>query len=579
MTFTPVVRWRNFTLPTFKAILNIYPDLSQKVPRQAANELLENAFPGYKKTVYQYACQLGLEDRSVDYLRVQEYLFTFSDENLERYLRFWTQTYYAPNPYVRGEGETPVMIYLEAARRVLASEGLQIDFGAFFAEIGGGGSYDILLNVLSLFGAPLKSKKIGSVDYLFVELQDRDALRRLADKIATGFPLPANPLSRDTFFERYAHTNFSRFYSLPTTVINETREEYETPSQQVATQIDKDYQRILVGAPGTGKSYRLYQESEGGDGQSANFDRRNIERVTFHSNYTYQQFVGTYKPRPSVGRMNNRLEEQLDPAPSSTITYEYVPGPFLRLLARALLDYRTNGSNSSNYLLIVEEINRAHAAGVFGDVFQLLDRDATGQSEYGISCSEEMQTYLEENGLADMDKLYLPPNFYIWATMNNADQGVYPMDTAFKRRWSFEYVDINENEAEIADVEVEIRGYGVCKWNTFRKHLNNRLIELNVKEDKLIGPFFIAKSDLHDAVGENGKESRFQRAFKFKLLMYLADDVFKHSKREMFGENRTCSQIIDTYNKGVDPIFTGMDHLAVEAVLPVIDSNAVPVEA
>lgn len=557
MSFTPVVRWRNFTLPNFKEVLNIYPDLSRNVPRQAANDLLEDAFPGYKKTAYQFACQLGLEDRSVDYLRIHNYLFTFSDENLERYLRFWIQTYYAPNPYVRGEGEAPVLIYHEALRRILDSETLQIDFGAFFTEIGGGGSYDILLNVLTLYGAPLLSKKVANADYLYVEPHNRDALQRLADKIATDFHLPANPEDRGAYFERYAYVNFAKFYDLPTTVVNETREEYIAPERQVASRIDKDFQRILVGAPGTGKSYRLYAESEGGEGGTANFRSENIERITFHSNYTYQQFVGTYKPWPV---------EQQDPALASAITYEYVPGPLLRLLVRAIRDFRANGANSSNYLLIIEEINRAHAASVFGDIFQLLDRDAAGRSEYGISCSAEMRNYLKASGLEDVDKLFLPPNFYIWATMNNADQGVHPMDTAFKRRWSFEYLDIDENEAEIADIDVTVRGYGACKWNDFRKQLNNRLIELNVKEDKLIGPFFIPKSDLQDTPQAAGQESRFQRAFKYKLLMYLADDVFKHNKRELFGDFRTNSQIMAAYDGGMYPIFTGLDILATESL-------------
>ncbi|MDV5105909.1 AAA family ATPase [Clostridium perfringens] len=189
--------------------------------------------------------------------------------------------------------------------------------------------------------------------------------------------------------------------------------EYNCNMESSST-IDKPYNRIIFGAPGTGKSNKLENE-KGVFGD-------NFERVTFHPNYSYSQFVGTYKPVPNkVNDKNGALTE--------TITYEYVPGPFMRSLVKAIRSIKSE--NPTPYLLLIEEINRANVAVVFGDVFQLLDRK-NGISEYAIETSEDMRSYLlKELGgdLKDYEKIRIPANLYIWATMNSADQGVFPMDT------------------------------------------------------------------------------------------------------------------------------------------------------
>ena len=157
-----------------------------------------------------------------------------------------------------------------------------------------------------------------------------------------------------------------------------------------------------------------------------NLNRKNTntetyERVTFHPNYSYAQFVGTYKPI-----MKNNSDK-------TEIEYEFVPGPFLRTFIRAC-------KMKVNCLLLIEEINRANVAAVFGDIFQLLDRDENGESEYPITTSEDLRKFLAKpenlgGKPVDYETISLPSNMYIWATMNSADQGVFPMDTAFKRRW------------------------------------------------------------------------------------------------------------------------------------------------
>lgn len=273
-----------------------------------------------------------------------------------------------------------------------------------------------------------------------------------------------------------------------------------------------DRNRILFGAPGTGKSYTLNKEKT-----ELLKDGGGFERVTFHPDYSYAHFVGTYKP------VSNE---------SGEISYEYVPGPFMRTYVAAMKS--ANSENPKPYLLIIEEINRANVAGVFGDVFQLLDRNAENISEYPIQTSEDMRKYLGKE-LGEDSILYteikIPDNMFIWATMNSADQGVYPMDTAFKRRWNFTYLGINDNEEGILEKEVSL-GIGnyerTIKWNELRKAINIELLEeCKVNEDKLLGPYFVTKNYL-----ANNEE--FVKVFKNKIIMYLFDDAAKHKRSVIF---------------------------------------------
>ena len=194
---------------------------------------------------------------------------------------------------------------------------------------------------------------------------------------------------------------------------------------------DFERNRILFGAPGTGKSYTINQEAKlllGADNET------DYERVTFHPDYSYANFVGTYKPVPIKDNHGN-----------DSITYAYVPGPFMRVYVQALKNSRTDGIRP--FLLIIEEINRANVAAVFGDIFQLLDRGDDEVSEYPIQASEDIKAYLAKElggNPEDYAKIRIPDNMFIWATMNSADQGVFPMDTAFKRRWDFTYLGIDD---------------------------------------------------------------------------------------------------------------------------------------
>lgn len=302
----------------------------------------------------------------------------------------------------------------------------------------------------------------------------------------------------------------------------EIEESYELV-YQTSVEIPFQRNRIVFGAPGTGKSFQLKEDCE--EVQKL-FEGTEVERVTFHPDYTYSQFVGTYKPV-----MDDDDEK---------IKYEFVPGPFMRVLVDALKSSKTN--NEQPHILLIEEINRAKVAAVFGDVFQLLDRDDDGVSEYEIQASEDVRRYLSKQlkgSIENYKKIRIPNNMYIWSTMNSADQGVFPMDTAFKRRWNFEYLGIDENEEKIAGIGKAnlANSDEPIEWNLLRRAINDKMAssEFKINEDKLMGPFFLSKKVI--ASDENGMiidEEKFIDAFKSKVIMYLYEDAVKQGKHRFF---------------------------------------------
>lgn len=295
--------------------------------------------------------------------------------------------------------------------------------------------------------------------------------------------------------------------------------------------------RILFGAPGTGKSHQLNEESkillaDGGE----------MERVTFHTDYSYSSFVGTYKPVPTFSD-TGKME----------ITYKYVPGPFMRVLVAALKNAMTN--NVKPFLLLIEEINRAKVSSVFGDVFQLLDRK-DNVSEYEIQLSEDIKQFFADNlgGTKDeYSSVKIPDNMFIWATMNSADQGVFPMDTAFKRRWEFTYLGIDENESKIASKKViigEDEYKREIEWNELRKAINDFLSETcGINEDKLIGPFFVNKEILDSSA--NIDSVKFNNVFKNKIIMYLYEDAGRQKRNVLFSNKigKKYSDICTSFDK------------------------------
>ena len=297
--------------------------------------------------------------------------------------------------------------------------------------------------------------------------------------------------------------------------------------------------RIVFGAPGTGKSFRLKDDCRSLLANTTG----GYERVTFHPDYTFSQFVGAYKPVTDS---------------EGNIRYAFVPGPFMRVYVKAIKSGRTD--DPQPFILIVEEINRAKVAAVFGDVFQLLDIDALGVSEYEIEVAEDIKKYLADKLGGDPDdycRIRIPDNMFIWASMNSADQGVFPMDTAFKRRWSFEYLGINENESKIrGSIMLGEDDIQVVEWNILRKAINEKLAsEYRVNEDKLMGPFFLPKtiittvSDTDDTIADT---ELFLDTFKSKVIMYLYEDAARQHKHKLFAgcpDTTKYSAVCEAFDK------------------------------
>ena len=325
-------------------------------------------------------------------------------------------------------------------------------------------------------------------------------------------------------------------------------------------QITFKHNRVFFGAPGTGKSYKINKsvlDILKAD-KNGNPTRGNYIRVTFHQDYSYAQFVGTYKPT-----MNG-----------NAIEYNYVPGPFMRILAMAYKNILSAPKDEEGkfvkgsiepFVLIIEEINRAKAAAVFGDMFQLLDRDDDGVSEYDMQPSREVKEWLASEcgvSLELFNSIRIPDNMFIWASMNSADQGVFPMDTAMKRRWEFEYVGINNGEFLTDEKGDSIRDEKGDKkesqggsfkiagekegieWNVLRRAINDKLMSDDIKahEDKLMGPFFIKTMDkkgnllpgfeIHEDSDEDS--DKFINLFCEKVLMYLFEDAAKTKRPQLF---------------------------------------------
>ncbi len=263
---------------------------------------------------------------------------------------------------------------------------------------------------------------------------------------------------------------------------------------------------IIYGAPGTGKSHRIH-----------NILGKDAEKTitVFHPDTQHSDFVGALKPQMELDKNNN-----------SMITYRFVPGPFTIALVKAL------SAPEKTVCLIIEEINRASAAAVFGELFQLLDRERDGASTYRIDATDPgMIAYinfeLSSQGSPQISKLYLPANLSLFATMNSSDQAVMPLDTAFKRRWQFEYLPIDFENNPLPQTKIPIQttsGSTSVYWADLAQSINQVLLEYDVPEDRLIGPFFLNSKELETP--ETATE-----AIGGKLFIYLWDDVLRHVER------------------------------------------------
>lgn len=166
----------------------------------------------------------------------------------------------------------------------------------------------------------------------------------------------------------------------------------------------------------------------------------------------------------------------------------------------------------------------------------------------------------------NFSRVFLPSNLYIWATMNSADQGVMPIDTAFKRRWEFRYIGIDDAvDASFANYKFKINSLEVVKWDDFRKEVNKRLSKLNIPEDKLIGPYFISKSILKKYEYDS---SKLTEVIKDKVLMYFYEDAARAYRSLLFAENSysTYSKLCEEFQKDALSLFRDKLELKTEQI-------------
>ena len=286
-------------------------------------------------------------------------------------------------------------------------------------------------------------------------------------------------------------------------------------------------QLITYGAPGTGKSHGIEEVV----GRCAD-----TVRTTFHPDSDYASFVGCYKPtvekRPKYGPQGLPIKVNGVELTEDVISYSYVPQAFTKAYIRAWskLSDLDRGDEEKCQFLIIEEINRGNCAQIFGDLFQLLDRRGDGYSKYPIEADADLARYIEgalkalsQETNANIPpevlsgkKLILPPNLYIWATMNTSDQSLFPMDSAFKRRWDWKYIpikDAGKNWKIVADGQEFL-------WWDFLEVMNKSILEALKNEDKQLGYFFARPDDDTSDVITASK-------FVNKVLFYLYNDVFK----------------------------------------------------
>lgn len=304
----------------------------------------------------------------------------------------------------------------------------------------------------------------------------------------------------------------------------------------------KCLQQIYYGAPGTGKSFEVKDTTK----------RYSTIRTTFHPDSDYSTFVGAYKPvmeeTPVYGAQG------VEVAKEKRITYSYVKQAFLKAYLGAWQKYAKGGETAEPQFLVIEEINRGNCAQIFGDLFQLLDRSDNGFSTYPIEADSDLQNeikkafaeggeYAIENGL-DVDDavdgytsnygetlsddikngrvLLLPNNLYIWATMNTSDQSLFPIDSAFKRRWDWRYVKIAD-----AGKGWKIKcGTEYCDWWTFVEKINKKIAKETSSDDKKLGYFFCKPDKNGNTISED--------KFVGKVLFYLWNDVFKDGDTSLF---------------------------------------------
>lgn len=506
---SPICRGKNLTIETVLAFINAMPLMPMK--KSLFHSKTEEKLKGWTQTHSQIARQLALyyEKDGICYPRFTNVV---SYIDVLKYVMNWAKLYFVPNIY------TPSLLH---------NNYVPTNIYAFLKAKYNEGVNSYVQACEQIFGIEL-----NNLDKVRVYLNN------FTDIVINDETMSINVHLNDTFTpEVYPNLNINtaedyfNYFNIENTICSENNK---------VCIIKGSLQQIFYGAPGTGKSHTIKEQTKGED----------VVRTTFHPDSDYSTFVGAYKPTTKTVPVTTVIgtkavaveDENGKPMTEEKIVYEFVSQAFLQAYVEAwkkLAKPNIDDTVDKEYL-IIEEINRGNCAQIFGDLFQLLDRGDHGFSEYPIKADADMQKQLKKafagitipqakeiNGLFKDENdivsqvlngeiLLLPNNLYIWATMNTSDQSLFPIDSAFKRRWDWQYVPICDARK---DWTIEV-GENKYDWWVFLSKINTYIYDATFSEDKKLGYFFCK--------AENGVICA--EKFVSKVIFYLWNDVFKDTE-------------------------------------------------
>lgn len=481
----------------------------------AADECLKKEFPGYYKAV------TNGEDPSVGAIKITHY---FVKSNVLSMLGYVCEYYKKKDVY-----------FLDTVINVLT-------------DIDNAKQEDGLLSTSSLLKLSIGSNKLRPY---FKQFDSKGIFHQVIRQLLLPNSAYKIALYKNANDE-YAAFWLIGFGDLDDFMADVNKDKIEKPLNELK-KCEKSLQQIFYGAPGTGKSFKIKRDTK----------NQSKIRTTFHPDSDYSTFVGCYKPT-----MNEDVKydkEGNEKSCTKQIEYAFVAQAFLKAYVKAWKFYCSaeDGTAKAQYL-IIEEINRGNCAQIFGDLFQLLDRNEDGYSTYPIVADTDIQRYLSKefekvnipdslnaiyddydgNIVEDIKNgivLALPNNLYIWATMNTSDQSLFPIDSAFKRRWDWKYMPI-DTKKENWNIEVDGKKYS---WSDFLEAVNEQIFEVTKSEDKKLG-FYFCRANNHVVDAEK---------FVSKVIFYLYNDVFKDYgyDRKMFqGEDGKTIQFHEYFQSNGD---------------------------
>lgn len=495
---SPICRGKNLTLETVLAFVNAMPLVPMK--KAEFHRITETRLKGWTQTHSQIARQLALYYEK-DGMCIPRFTRKMSCSEILRYVGNWAKLYFVPNIY------TPSLNNAEHKTTNI---------------------YAFLKNEVKL-GDSSYSK--ACIQMFGVELNNTDKVRvylnNFTDLIISDDVMSVNQhLSDCSMPEIYPEITIEsaeEFFNYFSVEFIDSVEE--------SSSIEYSLQQIFYGAPGTGKSHTINEKTKDED----------VIRTTFHPDTDYSTFVGAYKPTTKEVDLRDlsghKVVENGEVVKEDRIVYEFVAQSFLQAYVSAWKKYAdANEDEPQKQYLVIEEINRGNCAQIFGDLFQLLDRNDRGFSDYPIKADADMKRQLQKafaglliaqkdeinamyegkdivSQVLNGDILLLPNNLYIWATMNTSDQSLFPIDSAFKRRWDWTYMPISNAEKDWI-IEVDGSKYD---WWQFLEKINEKIGSTTNSEDKKLGYFFCKAQD--------GVISA--KTFVGKVIFYLWNDVFK----------------------------------------------------